>query len=194
MYANPSSAEVVRHVPHRWLINQWARGGGRIADPVMVPFSFEPASIDMPRSILTRVVGSGDRRHYQVLHYGSLLSAASGLEARGLNLDEVLSPASRDYILAQYDLCCRIRKPVYSISCISDVHDVPVDYEKLLLPFTNAQGEVHCIFTATLLISTEGRFERDGIFANGGFPAPNAVAVYSINVGHDDQPHLRAAV
>lgn len=193
MIVNPSSAEVVRHVPHRWLINQWARAGGRVTDPAMVPFSFEPASIDMLRSILTRVIGSDEPR-YQILHHGSLLSAARGLEARGLYLDEVLSPASREYILAQYDLCRRIRKPVYSISCISDVHNVPVDYEKLLLPFTNAQGEVHCIFTATLLISTEGRFERDGIFANGDFPAPNSVAVYSIDAGREDHPHLRAAI
>ncbi|WP_234713264.1 hypothetical protein [Rhodopseudomonas palustris] len=185
MFANSSSVEVVRHVPHRWLISQWARGG-RIPDPAMVPFAFEPASLDMSRSIVTRVVGLAEPRRYQILHYGSLLSAATGLEPRGLHLDEFLSPAARDHMLAQYELCRRSRKPVYSISSVSDAHDVPVDYEKLLLPFTNAGGEVHCIFTTSLLISTEGRFERDGIFANGDFPAPRSAVVYTINVARQN--------
>lgn len=193
MFANPSSAEVVRHVPHRWLINQWARGG-RTADPALVPFAFEPASIDMSRSIITRVVGSGEPRRYQILHCGSMLAAATGQEPRGLYMDELLSPTSCDHILAQYELCRRSRKPVYSISHISDVHDVPVDYEKLLLPFTGADGEVHCILTTTLLISTEGRFERDGIFAHGDFPSANTVVVYAIDVDRADDPPSAIAV
>ncbi|RED41947.1 hypothetical protein BJ123_102118 [Rhodopseudomonas thermotolerans] len=193
MFANPSSAEVVRHVPHRWLINQWARGG-RIADPALVPFAFEPASIDMSRSIITRVVGDGEPRRYQVLHYGSLMAAATGLEPRGRYLDEVLPSATRDHVLMQYELCRRSRKPVYSISHISDVHDVPVDYEKLLLPFTGADGEVHCIFTTSLLISTEGRFERDGIFAHGDFPSANTVVVYAIDVARADDAPSAVAV
>ncbi|PPQ44122.1 hypothetical protein [Rhodopseudomonas palustris] len=194
MFANRSSPEVVRHVPHRWLISQWTRMGA-LPDPTMAAFGFEPASIDLTRSVITRVVPIRDAARFLILHFGSQLAEAVSVDdAQGRHLDEILAPPTRDHILAQYELCRRGRKPVYSIACTTDVHDVPVEYEKLLLPFINNHGEVVSILATTLLISTEGRFERDGIFAHGDFPPPSAVVVYSIDVPREDHPHAVASV
>ncbi|WP_234832198.1 hypothetical protein [Rhodopseudomonas palustris] len=161
----------------------------------MAAFGFEPASIDLTRSVITRVVPIRDAARFLILHFGSQLAEAVSVDdAQGRHLDEILGPTTRDHILAQYELCRRGRKPVYSIACTTDAHDVPVEYEKLLLPFINNHGEVVSILATTLLISTEGRFERDGIFAHGDFPPPSAVVVYSIDVPREDHPHAVASV
>jgi len=64
------------------------------------------------------------------------------------------------------------------------LNGVPVDYERLLLPFTGEDDTVNCIFTTTLLISAEGRFVRNGIFSHANLPPP-AVIVHSIEVAQE---------
>lgn len=184
MFVNPCTMEVIRHVPHRWLVRQWARMGP-CEDPAMVAFAFEAASIDMSRSIVSRVEGDPRSRRLRILHYGSSLSAATEAEAQGLFLDEIFSERRRPFAMAHYDLCLRSMMPVYSIASTADSNGVPVDYEKLLLPFRGWDGQVNCILTSTLLISTEGRFVRDGIFAHGDFPQPTAAVLYSVQIAQD---------
>lgn len=149
----------------------------------MVAFAFDAASIDVSRSIVSKVEGHPLGRRLRIIHYGSSLSAATGANACGRFLDEIFSERRRSFAMAHYELCLNSMKPVYSIATTTDTNQVPVDYEKLLLPFRGEDGQVNCILTTTLLISTEGRFVRDGIFAHGDFPQPTSAVVYSVQVG-----------
>jgi len=169
------------------MIRQWVEAGA-LADPAMVGFIFEPASIDMSRSIVSRVVRGGSANRYFILHFGPRLFDATGVDARGHYLDEILQPRSRDHTLAQYDLAVRTGKPVYSIASTCDEHGVPVDYERLLLPFSSPAGEVNCILATSLLISSEGRFELEGIFSHGEFPSSSQSVVYLIEAHQPEKP------
>lgn len=93
--ANLSNVEVVRHVPHRWLIAQWAKLG-RLSDPAMAPYVFEPSGIDLPRSIVMRVDGPAARPRLLILYYGPLLADATGGDEHGRYLDEILSARTRE--------------------------------------------------------------------------------------------------
>src|SRR5262249_25543140 len=52
------------------------------------------------------------------------------------------------------------RRPVYTVSTVTDVGGVPVSYERLVLPF-GAAGTVQHLIASLKTISIEGRFATE---------------------------------
>lgn len=182
-----SGCEVVKHVPHRLLISQWAMLAP-LAARTLLGFNFQAGQLDIASAMVTRVVHHGDETRYLVLHCGTRLAEAAVADSRGKYLDDILPDETRDGTVALFDLCRRSRRPVYAVADGHDDGDHAVHFERLLLPFTDGDSEVSCIIT-TMLISPDERGGRAGRSSNRrGFVAP--IAIYTIAT--DDAATARA--
>lgn len=158
--ADPS---IVRSVKQRDLLNTWLRlWAGRSCPPSLT--SYEPARLDEEWSELVRyrVEWNGDASRLIIDSQGARIASAygraPGVSSKGTYLDEYL-PANRlPYVMPAYDQCVQRALPVYSITRLDDIYGRIVDYERMLLPFSDGDRITHVLASAKT-ISEDGSFE-----------------------------------
>jgi hypothetical protein len=175
-------SEVVKHVPHRLLISQWARCSPLASRGVM-GFDFEPVRLDFARAMVTRVVHHGDDTRYLVLHYGSRLTGCAVADARAKYLDDILTDETRDCTLTLFDLCRRSRQPVYAVADGRDGDHHVAHFERLLLPFSDEDNEVTCIISTVLISRDESSERAEPLSDRSELVSPGAI--YSIAIDRD---------
>lgn len=129
----------------------------RIADEVadLVYYTIEPGQTP------PRIVIDSD---------GTRMANAYGKTGKGQNLDDYLGPKLAPVVLPIYYQCIARKLPVFTISHVVDSHGRPVDYERLLLPFSDGAG-VDRIIASLKTISEEGSFEiRNLMRTNDALP------------------------
>lgn len=108
----------------------------------------------------TRFVVTGD---------GQRLVEAFGVSSKGRALAEGIGSERWATMKPIYETCVSRGLPSYSVCQVRDIGGMPVDYERLLLPFGNGQT-VTQLFASFKTISLEGGFQQGGLMPSGMEP------------------------
>jgi hypothetical protein len=181
--ANPS---VVRSVKQRDLLNAWlrARSWPRPRTlPTLRDFQPERMEGEMVDMMSFDVIGGGDRTRFLITQEGARLTATYGSEhiapdqRTNRYLDDAIGPARYARALPCYLACVTRKRPAYSVTMLRDADGKEVSYERLLLPFGNADHVEH-IIGSYKSISIDGSFK----FTNLISPAPRIAPVNVVEV------------
>lgn len=188
--AEPS---IVRSVKQRDLLNTWLRL--RTERGGLPPLSlYEPTRLDEEWSDLVRyVIEWRDGEANPVIDsHGSRIAFAYGKAAgtsnKGTYLRDYLPPNMLPIVMPAYDECIRRALPVYTITMVEDVYGRSVDYERLLLPFSDA-GPISHILASVKTISEDGSFEIKNLLL-----APERNQVVKVLSLIDSNIHMRGAI
>ena len=192
--ANPS---VVRSVKQRDLLNAWLRvlGKGQ-ALPVIEDYHPDRVADEMTDMMRFDVIGSGAAARFLITHEGARLTTAYGNEhidpdkRTNRYLDDAIGPVRYGRVVASYLTCVERRRPTYTVAMVQDEDGKEVAYERLLLPFGNADA-VTQIVGSYKAISIEGGFKiRDLMSINAGTPPVSVVrAVIDLEMNRNSVSH-----
>jgi hypothetical protein len=177
--ANPS---VVRSVKQRDLLNAWLRalGKGRVL-PAIEDYHPERVADEMPDMMRFDVAGSGADARFIITHEGTRLTATYGNEhidpdkRTNRYLDDAIGPVRYGHVVASYITCVARKRPTYAVAMVQDEDGKEVAYERLLLPFGDADA-VTQIVGSYKAISIDGGFKiKDLMSVNAGTPPVSVV-------------------
>jgi hypothetical protein len=154
--ANPS---VVKSIKQRDLLNTWLR---LFARERLLPHigEYHPARVEeeLPDLVYYTVDTAGWPPRLTIQSDGTRMASAYGHTGKGRLLDEYLGPRLAPIVMPVYYECIARRLPAYTISNIDDSYGRIVAYERLLLPFSDADNVTHVI-ASLKTISEDGGFE-----------------------------------
>lgn len=158
MHFSASRPDVIRSVRHHWLVNYWERlrAGKRV--PLWKSLDVDDLSRMVENMQFCDVVANGGHIRFLVRFCGVRIVQAYG-ECNDQFLDEKLPPLLRDATIAVYSKTVGAGKPVYTICRVPDSHGNPVDFERLLLPFSRDGTTVDRVLTMLEWVSIEGGFD-----------------------------------
>lgn len=187
-----ATRSVVRSVRQSDLLSAWLRIANRERALPLI-HQFRPERLDEERADLMHYDIHHTRAavRFMILHGGDSFVRAFGTsKGEGRFLDELVDSERMKSITPGLLASIETRRPVYTISAVSDVSGVPVHYERLVLPF-GANDNVQHLIVSLKTISTEGRFEtRDLMRRAGQGPAYLVCAVIDRNI---DSTQLKLA-
>jgi hypothetical protein len=158
MHFESVSPSAVRSVRQQDFLKVWFRIFNKMGQLPSLA-GFEPSRIEheKPELMYYDIVRTADDIRYPVTFAGGRLIEAYGFTAVGRDLQDMLSPSIWAYVEPLYDQCVLRGMPVYSIFTVVDLRNDVVAYERLLLPFGEA-NVVQQMIASIKSISTEGRF------------------------------------
>jgi hypothetical protein len=177
--ANPS---VVRSVKQRDLLNAWLR----ILDkgqtlPAIADYRPDRVTDEMPDMMRFDVVGSGAGARFLITQEGTRLTATYGNEhiepdkRTNRYLDDAIGSVRYGRVVASYLACVERKRPTYAVAMVRDEDGKEVAYERLLLPFGNADA-VTQIVGSYKAISIDGGFKiRDLMGINAAAPPKTVI-------------------
>jgi hypothetical protein len=160
MHFERAGRSVVRSVRQGELLNVWLRVFKRErAMPLIHQFQPDSLADEKPDLMCYEVKSASGAFRFLITHGGDNLVQAFGTErGEGRFLDEMVDAERLKYITPVFLACIDARRPVYTVSAVSDVSGVPVSYERLALPF-GANNNVQQLIVSLKTISVEGRFK-----------------------------------
>lgn len=154
-----ASPAIVKSIKQRELLNCWLRLYARHDRlPKFEDYLPERIADEVDDLVYLTVHGAGDRPRLTIDSDGTRMSRAYGTTGKGRYLDEYLGAKLEPIVMPIYYETIRQRLPVYTISKVSDLYGRKVDYERLLMPFSDGAG-VNRILASLKTISDEGGFE-----------------------------------
>jgi hypothetical protein len=177
--ANPS---IVRSVKQRDLLNAWLRALGKGQTlPAIGDYRPDRVADELPDMMRFDVVGSGADARFIITHEGTRLTTTYGNEhidpdkRTNRYLDDAIGPVRYGRVAASYITCVERMRPTYSVAMVRDEDGKEVAYERLLLPFGNADA-VTQIVGSYKSISIDGGFKiRDLMGINAGTPPQSVI-------------------
>ncbi len=159
--ANPS---VVRSIRQRDLLNTWLRLPAKPqALPLLADYRPECLADELSDMMGFDVEGRGDDARFAITQAGATLLKVYGndhidpLQRTRRYLDDAIGPERYAHVVTLYRTCLACKRPTYSISMVQDPDGKDVQYERLLLPFGNAD-RVEQIVGSYKAISIDGHF------------------------------------
>ncbi|HEY3680369.1 MAG TPA: hypothetical protein VGL45_16770 [Bradyrhizobium sp.] len=177
-----ASPSVVRYIKQRELLNAWLRV--RAVPPRLMPrlsdYRPERFTGEMADMMGFDVIRSDAGVRFLITQEGARLTATYGNEDPAKRpsrfLDDSIGPDRYARVLQPYLVCLERKRPTYSVSTVQDADGKDVSYERLLLPFGQADA-VEQIVGSYKAISIEGGFKVDNLMGI----RPKAVPVSVIN-------------
>jgi hypothetical protein len=180
--AGPS---VVKSIKQRDLLNTWLRLYAKHDQlPKFDDYQPERMSDELADIVYYTVEGQGEQPRYLIDSDGTRMSNAYGTTGKGRYLDDYLGAKLMPIVIPIYHECVRQRLPIYTISKVNDLYGRKVDYERLLLPFSDGAG-VSRLVASLKTISDDGTFEiRNLMRANDIMPIYTFKSVIDRNLFH----------
>jgi hypothetical protein len=164
--ADPS---VIRSVKQRELLDTWLRARRKtLILPMIGDYQPERIADELIDMMEFEVTGEANAARFLITHEGARLATTYGSEhiepdqRTNRFLDDAVGPARYARVSPFYRACLARKRPVYSISTVQDGDGKEVSYERLLLPFGNADT-VEQIVGSYKTISIEGRFRINNL-------------------------------
>jgi hypothetical protein len=180
--ANPT---VVKSIKQRDMLNTWLRLYAR--EQLMPRIEeYQPARLteELPDLVYYTVETAQLPPRLTIQSDGSRMSSAYGNTGKGRYLDEYLGPRLIPIVMPVYYECIARALPVYTISNIDDIYGRIVDYERLLLPFSEG-GDVTHVIASLKTICDDGGFEiRNLMRGNDTLPTPKLRSVIDRDLFH----------
>ena len=166
-----ASPAAIKSIKQRDLLNTWLRlYAKREQLPRFDDYQPERMSEELADIVYYSVDGREEQPKYLIDSDGTRMSNAYGTTGKGRYLDDYLGTKLTPIVIPIYHECVRRRLPVYTISKVSDLYGRKVDYERLLLPFSEGAG-VNRVIASLKTISDDGSFEiRNLMRANDVLP------------------------
>jgi hypothetical protein len=172
--ANPS---IIRSIKQRVLLNAWLRALAQ-GKPLPATADFRPDGIaeELDDMMGYDVEGDGAAARFLITQEGSRLASTYGSDIAphqrtNRYLDDAIGPERFARVAPCYLACVARKRPIYSISGVSDADGKEVSYERLLLPFGRAD-RVEQIIGSYKAISLEGGFKIDSLLGATAAAAP----------------------
>jgi hypothetical protein len=181
--AKPS---VVKSIKQRDLLNTWLRLYAR-AQSLPRMDEYQPARIEdeAPDLVHYSIDTAPQPPRLTILSDGTRMSTAYGHTGKGKLLDEYLGPRLAPLVMPVYYHCIQRKLPIYTIAHIDDAYGRLVAYERLLIPFSEAGGEVTHIIASLKTISEDGGFEIKNLMrGSDALPTPKLRAVIDQDLFH----------
>lgn len=158
--ATPS---VVRSIKQKDLLNTWLRlYATEQRLPRISDFHPERMSDEIPDLALFIVDHSVSPPRLIFERESQRMIAALGHSSNGRPLDDYLGPQMAAIVMPIYYECIQRALPAYTIFSFEDAQGRKVDYERMLLPFSEGQGVSH-IVASHKNISEDGNFEINNL-------------------------------
>src|SRR5262249_15894804 len=156
----------------RDLLNTWLRLYARAQAMPRVE-EYQPARIEdeLPDLVYYSIDTTSLPPRLTIQSDGTRMSTAYGHTGKGKFLNDYLGPRLAPIVMPVYHHCIQRKLPVYTIAHIDDAYGRLVAYERLLLPFSDKDGDVTHIIASLKTISEDGGFEiRNLMRANATLP------------------------
>ena len=175
----------VKSIKQRDLLNTWLRlYAKREQLPKFEDYKPERMSDELADIVYYTVDARGEQPKYVIDSDGTRMSDAYGTTGKGRYLDDYLGTKLTPIVIPIYHECVRRRLPVYTISKVNDLYGRKVDYERLLLPFSDGAG-VNRIIASLKTISDDGGFEIRNLMRGGDkLPVPKLRTVIDRELFH----------
>jgi hypothetical protein len=160
------TVDSIRSTSQRGLAAYWARLA--LTKQGLPPFDlFQPGpGVHDPKHIAVwKVEAGGGKLDFRALYRGSFIDEAVEDAWVGRTLAEVAPPTLRTPIIEASAHCASSGCAIYSVLRTYDGAGLPVDLERLLLPFGQG-GRVQVIVASLQLVSLEGKVERRKVVEN----------------------------
>lgn len=154
-----ASPAIIKSIKQRDLLNFWLRLYAR--DERLPSFDdYRPDRLADEREDLVYIVveGTDDAPRFFIESDGDRMSIAFGTAGKGRDLEEYMGAKLAPVVMPIYRECVRRRLPMFTISQINDLYGRKVDYERLLMPFSDGDG-VTRIIASLKTICDDGGFE-----------------------------------
>jgi len=167
MHFDSATASIVRSIRQHDLLNAWIRLFRRErAIPLLHQYQPDHLHEEQPDLVTYEVRWDNGTCRFLILHGGQNLSRVFGTgKGEGHFVDDLIGAERYRYIFPVFMPAIEARRPVYTVSPVTDVSGVPVSYERLVLPF-GAEGVQH-LMVSLKAISIEGRFEAQDLMRVG---------------------------
>jgi hypothetical protein len=173
--ADPS---VVRSIRQRVLLDAWLRATRKPRKlPALIDFDTEIGVEELTDMMGFAVEGEHGAVRFRITQEGTRLAETYGNDHidphHRINryLDEAIGANRYAGVVACYHECLLQRRPVYSITAVSDADGRDVTYERLLLPF-GGDGAVEHIIGSYKTISIDGGFKVNNLMGVRPMSAP----------------------
>jgi hypothetical protein len=154
-----ASPPIVKSIKQRELLNYWLRlYAKRESLPKFDDYHPERLAEERDDLVYIVVEGSDAAPRFFIESDGDRMSIAFGTAGKGRDLEEYMGIKLAPVVIPIYRECVRRRLPVFTISQINDLYGREVDYERLLMPFSDGDG-VSRIIASLKTISDDGGFE-----------------------------------
>lgn len=154
-----ASPAIVKSIKQRELLNFWLRLYARHERlPAFDDYRPERLADEREDMVYIVVEGTSDVPRFFIESDGDRMSIAFGTAGKGRDLEEYMGVKLAPVVMPVYRECVRRRLPVFTISQINDLYGRKVDYERLLMPFSDG-AEVTRIIASLKTISDDGGFE-----------------------------------
>lgn len=177
---------IVKSIKQRELLNFWLRLYARHERlPAFADYRPERLADESEDLVYIVVEGSGgDTLRFFIESDGDRMSIAFGTAGKGRDLEEYMGVKLAPVVMPIYRECVRRQLPMFTISQINDLYGRKVDYERLLMPFSDGDG-VNRIIASLKTISDDGGFEiRNLMRANDVPPSDKLRAVIDRDLFH----------
>jgi hypothetical protein len=176
---------IIRSIKQRDLLNTWLRLYERDQHPPRFEdYQPERMSDELADIVYYTIDGTDETPRIIIDSDGTRMSNAYGATGKGRDLDEYLGKKLVPLIIPIYRRCIHRRLPVYTVSRVQDMYGRGVDYERLLLPFSDG-GRITRIIASLKTISEHGSFEiRNLMRANDVLPIYELRAVIARDLFH----------
>jgi hypothetical protein len=151
---------VIRSINQRWLLNHWSRIRSGRTLPAWQGLASDELVRMTENLTFSDVVAGQDGPRFLIRYHGERIAEAFGSNCRGKYLDQILPPAIRERALDTYRHLLAVRRPIYNVVDISDIHGHPVHYERLMLPFGRDHETVDRVLASLETVSPDGAFEH----------------------------------
>ena len=179
------SPGIIRSIKQRDLLNTWLRLYDRVQRPPRFE-DYQPERLtdELADIVYYTIEHGGDAPRIIIDSDGTRLSNAYGATGKGRELDEYLGKKLAPIIMPIYRECIRRGLPLYTVSKVQDMYGRGVDYERLLMPFSDG-ARVTRIVASLKTISEHGSFEiRNLMRANDVLPIYELRAVIARDLFH----------
>lgn len=151
---------MVRSIKQRDLLNTWLRAYAACNGvPHFQAFQPERMEDEIPDLVFYRVEHHAGRPTITIASDRTRLSDVYGRRGTGEELATYLGAHHAKHVMPIYHACIARALPAYSISQVSDISGVKVDYERLLLPFSGERsGTIAHVLASLKTISEDGSF------------------------------------
>ena len=151
----------IRSVSQRALAASWARLG-KESMPSFDRFDPEPGIHDPKQLVVWKVEVTDGQLDFRALYRGRSIDDAFNEGWTGKTLREVSPPALQPAIMSASDHCASTGCAVYTVLRTYNGAGLPVELERLLLPF-GKNGRVKLVLAALQLTSPQGTVERSKV-------------------------------
>lgn len=163
MELTSANASVVRSIKQRDLLRTWTSLYAREQKtPKAEDFRPDRFEDELPDIFVVAVQYRGDTPRIVIAADSKRMHPAFGPSGKGQTLEDYIGPAIGPLLVPLYVECIRLQRPIYTVWKIADCDGRNVDYERLLLPFSDGE-RVTSIFASLKGISENGHFNVTGM-------------------------------